>query len=150
MAIFAINRAAPTDSEAKAVVPDVLNRIYAAHTLDTENEIYDALAAAADGPLVEALYLEKRSAQVLADSEDGETQILAVEVYDITPLTLPGQFRVAWRVVAKVRHATHVHERMSLYEADLQVAQRDGVWKLKSFSVDSVTRPDEFDFVGGE
>ncbi|MFN3973332.1 MAG: hypothetical protein ACK4L4_18590 [Gemmobacter sp.] len=150
LTMFATNDPAPADDNAKAAVPAVLSRIYAAYTLDAEEDIYDALAAAADGPLVESLYLEKRSAQVAADTEDGETQILSVEVYEISPLTDAGQFRVAWRVVAKVRHATHVHERMNLYEADLQVAQLDGVWKLTSFRVDTATRSDELDFVGGE
>lgn len=131
-------------------IPDVLEQVYSAFALDDEAEIYDALANAAVGDLVNTLYLQRRVAQVADHAEDGDALILGVEVFEITPLDSGSNFSVAWRVVGRVSHTSHVHERINLYAADLTMTDSDGAWKLSAFALKQNTRADDLTFVGGE
>ena len=53
-------------------------------------------------------------------------------------------------MVGRVRHRTHVHERINLYAADLVLAPVDGAWKLTGFTLHDVERATDLGFEGGE
>ncbi len=137
-------------SDAQAAIPAVLEQVYSAFALQDEGAIYDALAGAVTGPLIETLYLQRRSAQVADHAEDGEATLLGVEVFDVTPLDGTHSYAVAWRVIGRVRHTAHVHERINIYTANLTVAQTDGEWKLTAFTLKDNIRADTPMFTGGE
>lgn len=135
---------------AEDAIPAVLEQVYTAFALEEEEEIYDALANAAVGDLVNQLYLQRRVAQVADHAEDGDALILGVEVFEVTPLDRDNSFTVAWRVVGRVSHTSHVHERINLYAADLTMTDGDGGWKLSDFALKGNTRADDLTFTGGE
>ena len=112
-------------------------------------------AAAQDLPsaqaeLIDTLYLQRRVAQVADHAEDGDAAILGVEVFDVTALSGVNSYSVAWRVIGRVSHISHVHERINVYAADLTMAVSDGAWKLTDFTLKENTRADAPMFVGGE
>ncbi len=137
-------------AQAEAALPEILEQIYSAFSLEEEGQIYDALAVAVSGDLISTLYLQRREAQVADHAEDGDAAIIAVEVYEVTPLAQPGTYAVAWRVVGRLRHVNHVHERINLYSAELAVAEIHGTWKLTAFDLTNSTRTDDLPFKGGE
>ncbi len=146
----AISAAAQDLPSAQAAIPEVLERVYSAFALENEVAIYDALASAVAGKLIDTLYLQRRVAQVADHAEDGDATILGVEVFDITALSGVNSYSVAWRVIGRVSHISHVHERINVYAADLTMAVSDGAWKLTDFTLRENIRADAPMFVGGE
>lgn len=143
----------PTQQEqfnSRTSIPVILEQIYSAFALEEEEKIYDALANAVSGDLINKLYLERRAAQVADHAEDDEAAILGVEVFEITPLGRANSFTVSWRVIGRITHTSHIHERINLYTADLSVGEIDGSWKLTDFALKENTRADDLMFVGGE
>jgi hypothetical protein len=138
---------------AETALPGVLTHVYRAFSLEDEAAIYDALAGAVAGDLITDLYLQRRSAQVANHAEDGEATILGVEVYEIAPIRSADSeqsFTVAWRVIGRLRHIAHIHERINLYSADLTLTPLDGVWKLTRFTLTNTLRDTDLNFEGGE
>lgn len=137
-------------TRAEAALPEILGQIYSAFALEDEEQIYDALQGAVSGDLIGTLYLQRRKAQVADHAEDGDAAILAVEVYEVTPLAQPGAFAVDWRVIGRLRHIAHVHERINLYSAHITVSEFNGKWKLTAFDLTDSARADDLPFEGGE
>lgn len=143
-----------TTNEIEANLTEVLNQIYTAFAEEDEARIYDGLAQAVADDLVPDLYLQRRMAQIADHAEGGSTTVIGVEPYRIEAADLPRDpgYRIdaAWRVVGRVNHRAHVHERINLYAADLTLAPVDGRWKLTAFNLIEIERADELGFEGGE
>jgi hypothetical protein len=123
------------------LVASLLDRIYQAFEREDEGAIYDALAEAAAGDALEALYLQRRAALadrgLLADQEVHEVEMLAVEVArDGDRLRADAR----WRVLGLVGHEQHRHMRGNAYAADLMLEQRDGLWRVTGFDLRDVDR----------
>lgn len=138
----------------EAALTDILQGVYTAFAETEEARIYDRLAEVVTGDLATELYLQRRGVQVADHAEGGETDVLEVEPFRMDAEALPrGQgYRVdaAWRVVGRVTHRTHVHERINLYAADLTLTPVEGRWMLSSFALEDVDRADDMVFEGGE
>jgi hypothetical protein len=146
--------AVPLDAVAlEGTLSDILGQVYAAFAEQDEGRIYDRLAAVVDGGLVPQLYLQRRAAQIAEYATDGRTDVLAVEPFRVDAEASPdGGWRIdaSWRVVGRIRHQSHVHERINLYAADLTLDNRDGRWKLTGFRLTEATRAEDMAFEGGE
>lgn len=140
----------PAGQTAQEALPDLLTQVYRAYALKDEAAIFDALSRAATGDVVTELYLQRRRAQVADHAEDGQTEILSVELYQTAPLAEPNHLHAAWRVVGRVTHAAHIHERINLYSADLALVQVDDTWRLSGFVLTQADRDTSLDFEGGE
>lgn len=138
----------------EATLEDVLEGVYAAFAEADEARVYDGLERVVAGDLVADLYLQRRTAQVAVAGEDAGSEVLSVEPTRIVAEPLPdtGGYRIdaAWRVVGRIRHAAHVHERINLYAADLDLALVEGRWKLAAFTLNDIDRAEDFTFEGGE
>ena len=138
----------------EATLTNVLQGVYAAFAETDEARVYDGLARVAAGDIVAELYLQRRSAQVATHAEGAQSDVLSVEPTRVDAAKLPWDqgYRIdaAWRVVGRVRHATHVHERINLYTADLTLASVEGRWMLTDFALTDINRADDFSFEGGE
>ena len=138
----------------EAALTDALREIYAAFAETEEARIYDRLEAVVTADLASELYLERRTAQIADHSEGSETTVLDVEPFRIEARALPRgdgyRIHAAWRVVGRVRHGEHAHERINLYAADLILAPVGGRWKLTSFALEDVDRANDLVFQGGE
>lgn len=150
--VWTIRTTGPGDGDPSAVqvLPDLLTQIYRAYAFEDEAAIYDALSQAVTPDLATELYLQRRRVQVADHAEDGQTQILSVEVYDVAALPQPDAWQVAWRVVGRVSHATHIHERINLYAADLTLTQAPNGWRLARFDLTQSARDTDQGFEGGE
>jgi hypothetical protein len=133
----------PTEAARRGpeLVEALLARIYQAFEREDEGAIYDALAEAAAGDALEALYLQRRAALadrgLLADQEVHEVETLAVEV------TRNGDRLLAtarWRVLGLVGHERHRHMRGNAYAADLTLEQVGGLWRVTGFDLRDVDR----------
>ena len=62
----------------------------------------------------------------------GRVQDVAVESLEITETTDDGGFSasVQWTASGSVGHWGHIHKRSNRYQAELDIAPVDGVWKI--------------------
>jgi hypothetical protein len=134
-------------SQANAICAALLENIYSAMAGRGEDQVYDALAASVDGPLLRQMYLHVRSG--LEFQEDGGAvavvqgvKLLGAEREDtaraeVGALSSPKDrdprgftLNCQWAVRGKVEHWGHVHQRTNLYAARLTIEPRSGTWKI--------------------
>jgi hypothetical protein len=136
-----------TPAEIREVLADVLAGVYVAFEKESEDGIYDALAAVADTDLVTDLYLQNRRALVMRAADGPQVRILDLELEEInsTPLADGPGYRIAaaWRVAGAIGHWGHTHERVNRYAANLTLAPVDGRWKLARFDLRDVQRQED-------
>lgn len=143
-------RAADRSDIPQESISALLEQVYVAFALDAEEEIYDALAEAVVGDLLDDLYLQRRAAQVADHAEDGEAAVIGVELFEVERLEKAQQYLVRWRVIGRITHTTHTHERINLYAADLTLTKIEEQWKIANFVLQENQRADQPLFVGGE
>ncbi len=109
--------------------------IYRAFEADSEDAIYNRLAASVDGPLLDRLYQEVY--QSLIDRQDGGGALSRVASVDyIATEAKPDEasggwlLQCTWRVHGIVRHWGHAHRRSNEYQADYILAPRGEGWKI--------------------
>lgn len=134
----------------ESVVARVLEQVYSAFAEVEEEAIYDGLATVTHGELLTDLYLQRRQAQLYEGGGAGD--ILSIELFELSAEERGAGYiaDAGWRVVGRVGHEGHVHERMNLYDARLQISPIEGQWRLIAFELGDVVREEIPDFVGGE
>ena len=143
-AVEDISTLSPSEAEARAdeLVAWALDEVYAAFEQVEEGKIYDALASAASGDALDALYLQRREA--LADRGlDGASQL----VHEVEVLSVDAErdgdslnTDASWRVLGIVGHEKHRHMRGNAYTAELTLDQIDGAWRITGFDLRDVNR----------
>jgi len=147
---LAVERRSLDQAELDSVVARLLEQVYSAFAEVEEERIYDGLATVTHGELLTELYLQRRQAQLYEGMGAGE--ILSIELFRLEA-ERQGTGYVAdagWRVVGRIGHEDHIHERMNIYEARLQIAPIAGQWRLTAFDLGDVVREEISEFVGGE
>ncbi len=120
-----------------------LRNIYRAFEFRRPAGIYDALAEAAEGPILERLFLEFESSLRAASNGGPRIRILDVDLRRADLLdTDDSRLRVSadWITVGSVTHWGHEHTRSNRYQAQLEYAEESGVWKLADFMVEEEKR----------
>ena len=119
------------------LVPALLHGVYSAFAETEEGALYDRLAQVADGPAIEALYLERMGAMAGGGLVDG-----AQDVHDVwmvrTDLRRAGdtlEVEAVWDVIGRLAHEDHVHTLGSRYRGALTLAPREGAWKITAFAL---------------
>lgn len=123
----------PPAAEARAIFEALHGRIYRAFDAEDEGAIYDALAKAVDGPLLEWLYTRIYRGLVMQDQGGAVARAEGVAIEAATVLPAQGAaFRVeaTWQVTGTVTHWGHAHQRVNTYTARYTVDRRDGAWKF--------------------
>jgi len=123
-------------TESAAVFQQLHHRIYHALRASTESDLYDQLAEALSGDVLEDVYCEAYRA--LVNRRARTTWFLVRRVKPISTEVLPAEdiagpaFRVRyrWRVYGTVNHFGHTHARFNEYEALYLVQQQDEVWRI--------------------
>ncbi|MEL6583850.1 MAG: hypothetical protein AAFQ36_08445 [Pseudomonadota bacterium] len=126
--------------------PDLLARemlvqVYQAFEARSEEAIYDALAAAVAGPVLEELYLQRRAALT---TRDGAVQA----VHDVTLNTLSATWtsdrsvvmEADWQILGTVGHAEHQHQRGNSYAATLTFTLMGPGFRVTEFDLHSIRR----------
>lgn len=146
---------APQDqalARADELVEWSLARVYAAFELEDEGAIYDALALAADGEALNALYLQRRAALVDRGFEASRQHILEIEVLTAQARSASDGLSVAseWRLLGHVGHEEHTHLRGNVYTADLTYGRRGGEWRIERFDLRDIDRTGAGELVVGD
>ena len=131
---FAIGGAAAFSNDvAGEVVEGVLHNIYRAFDYRQEERVYDILGRSVEGDLLEEIYLETRRGLELTNQGGARARVKQIELTEISARGgEDGAFvaRATWNVFGSVGHWGHIHSRSNRYEAELEIAPSDGVWKL--------------------
>jgi hypothetical protein len=139
LATFVVGSAAAiSDEVAGEVVEGVLHNVYRAFDYRQEEQVYDILGRSVEGDLLEEIYLETRRGLELASQGGARARVKEIELTEISAREgEEGAFvaRVSWNVFGSVGHWGHVHTRSNRYEAELEIAPRDGVWKLAGLEI---------------
>lgn len=120
---------------------EMLTRLYQAFEAEHEEAIYDALARAAAGPVLEELYLQRRSALL---QRNGAVQA----VHDVTLNRLTARWisdqivvmEADWQVLGTVGHAEHQHQRGNSYAAGLTFSIVENGFRLTGFDLRDIRR----------
>ncbi|MBB5514950.1 hypothetical protein FHS89_000956 [Rubricella aquisinus] len=123
------------------LLQDRLVQIYTAFQAEDEAAIYDALAAAARGDVLEELYLQRREALTTRDAavqevHDVMLQSMSAEWPDPRAVT----FAADWQVLGRVGHDTHTHVRGNAYTADITMTLFEDGFHVTAFDLQDVRR----------
>ncbi len=136
---FVVGGAASLSNDlAGEVVEGVLHNIYRAFDFRQEEQIYDRLARSVEGDLLEEIFLETRRGLELANQGGARARVKQIELTEIASRGGEnGAFvaRATWNVFGSVGHWGHIHSRSNRYEAELEIAPSDGVWKLSRLEI---------------
>ncbi len=120
-----------------------LRNVYRAFEFREPPAIYDALAEAAEGDLLEKLFLEFESSLTAASSGGPRVRILDLDLRKASIIEMKGA-RLAvsaeWITVGTVTHWGHEHTRSNRYRAVLDYVPSSGVWKLGDFALEEEQR----------
>jgi len=121
-------------AEAERVFSHLLRNVYRAFDFRQESDIYNKLAVSVTGDLLADVYLNHRSSMEIENQGGARARVEDVKLESISALgENPGEgaaYRCVWVASGSVGHWGHVHRRTNRYEAVLNVAVFDGVWKL--------------------
>ena len=123
------------ESEAVAVLDSLLKNIYRSFDFREEQDVYDRLATSVTGNLLTDIYLQNRKSLVVTQAGGARARVAEVDIQQVKvdPLEdrpLGMRFRAKWTALGSVGHWGHIHTRENFYEADIEVAPVDGVWKI--------------------
>jgi hypothetical protein len=130
--------AAFSNDVAGEIVEGVLHNIYRAFDYRQEEQVYDILGRSVDGDLLEEIYLETRRGLELVNQGGARARVKQIELTEVTARSAEnGAFvaRATWKVFGSVGHWGHIHTRSNRYEAELEIAPSDGVWKLSRLEI---------------
>lgn len=123
------------------LLQDKLVQIYTAFQADDEGQIYDALAQAARGDVLEELYLQRREALTTRDAavqEVHDVMLQSMSANWADPRTVT--FAADWQVLGRVGHDTHTHIRGNAYTADIEMALYNDGFRVTGFDLKDVRR----------
>ncbi len=128
-----------SENDAAQVFEKIHKNMFRAFDYHHEEDVYDALQASIDGPLLSTTYQNIRKSLAMqtqggAISHIDEVQYEGGQKSDPIPgesLAYPGfAFRCQWNLVGSVEHWAHVHQRTIKYDAIFHVENVDGNWKI--------------------
>ncbi|MBX3420621.1 MAG: hypothetical protein KF752_03595 [Pirellulaceae bacterium] len=126
-----------SDSKLRSqVLTAILTNLYRAFDFRHDEDIYDALASGARGPLLREIYLRVKRTLVMAEQGGQTAQATEVVVQSAQPV--PGQGDVwdtTWTVKSVSEHWGHLHTRTAQFRAHLKLIQDAGTWKLDQFQL---------------
>ena len=136
----------PSAAQAEEVFGALHRQVYRAFDYVDEERIYDELARAVDGALLDALYRQVYTSLVMQDEGGAVSQVTALtpletEIEAIGPVSIDGRVqagfvaRCHWRLVGSVYHWGHSHERTSVYRARYRVVATDAGWRIGAVEV---------------
>ncbi len=136
----------PRESVAPQTAKDIFQQlhknIFRAFDYHADTDIYDALAASVDGPLLRDLNLQIQQRLKMADQGGARSRIDEVNFLDgnideaaTKALSRGFAYRCKWNLVGSVEHWGHIHQRSIVYEALFEVEPRDRAWKITSMDI---------------
>jgi hypothetical protein len=123
------------------LLQDKLVQIYTAFQAEDEGAIYDALAAAARGDVLEELYLQRREALTTRDAAVQEVHDVMLRSMSADwPAPRAVTFAADWQVLGRVGHDTHTHVRGNAYTAAITMTLFEDGFRVTAFDLQDVRR----------
>ena len=119
--------------EQKEIFSRLFTSIYDAFDQQDESSIYDALAPAVEGSLLQNLYNQFSESLVIKEAEGKRAEVHRIQILQVTSTeTASDQFTVkaVWEVEGVIAHEDHRHEQTIQYEGVFTVSKRSSSWKL--------------------
>ena len=120
------------------LVGDLLHNVYRAFDYRGEEVIYDVLERSVSGELLTDIYLETQKSLELANQGGARVKVKSIDVSNAELLERGGNrltISSNWNVAGSVGHWGHVHQRTNAYNANLEISEVDGVWKLTGLEI---------------
>ncbi len=137
---------AVTDGEAAAIARTLHANLYRAADAATDQEVVDALTAAADGEALRS-FAGTLLRNLRSDGEEGDLAVTDVRVLSAERSREPPPTGfdedVTWEVTSRLEHWGHVHDRRYRYDARLAVRPRDGRWLITKVDLRDVRIVDD-------
>jgi hypothetical protein len=128
-------RVAP--ATATAIFQQLHKNMFRAFDYYLEEDIYDALAASVDGPLLRKTFLDINERLKMQDQGGAVSRIEEVKFLDggVDPDSDPPTadafaVRCRWNLVGSIEHWGHIHQRSIVYDGIFDVELRDDHWKI--------------------
>ncbi len=135
---------APTQIEQEQQITNLLATMYHAFDKHDEHSIYDTLAYAVDGPLLNSLYCDLYT-ELINDEADGAlSTITNISIFDIATdeqaTALQYTLTANWSITGSVIHWGHSHEREKYYTGTFTVQRFHDRWKIIEAHLQKHTR----------
>lgn len=133
---------------AQEVFERLHTNVYRAFDSVDRNQVYDALAGSAAGPLLDQIYTSVSRSLEVADHGGTRGWVEGLDLLS-TECDEPErdargfltfQVRAKWRVRARLEHSDHAHQRAEEYAARYTVAATDAGWRLVDLTILSQQR----------
>ncbi|MEX1309340.1 MAG: hypothetical protein AB1Z65_02880, partial [Candidatus Sulfomarinibacteraceae bacterium] len=123
-------------ARASEVVSALLNNVYLAAGVRDVHAAHELLGRSVSADLLAEVARETRDGLEVAGQGGVRASVQEVELTDVTMLDSESGIgvRCAWTVVSLVGHWGHNHQRVDRHRADLRIDDRDGVWKIVSWT----------------
>ena len=136
------------DEQAAALLNTLLKNVYRAFDFREEEDVYDKLALSVSGDLLTDIYLQNRRSMAIQQAGGAQAKIKEVAVEGASAEQIDGDgltYALSARCTAlgSVGHWGHVHQRKNRYEAVVNVAARDGAWKIVGLELRDEQRIDQ-------
>ncbi len=132
-----VRQPAPRDA---ALIFTALHRnLYRAFDQRGDRDIYDALAASVDGPLLRQLYLQFQRSLLMEEQGGAVSRVQSVRIQEgAARATRAGagfEYPCRWRVTGTVEHWGHIHTRENEYEGTFTLAPTPGGWRVTDYEL---------------
>ena len=127
------------DDEAKPIFERLHKNLFRAFDYREDDDVYDALQASVDGPLLRELYQDVKKTLVMQEQGGARSRIDEVKILEggiVEPISdteldpLGFAYRCKWRLVGTIEHWGHIHERSIDFDAIFHVEPREDSWKI--------------------
>ncbi|MEM6448073.1 MAG: HupE/UreJ family protein [Cyanobacteria bacterium P01_D01_bin.123] len=126
-------------SQAASVLNGLLNNVYRAFEFREESDIYDKLALSVTGDELTDIYLDSRRALEVENQGGARARVEQVDVTRVEGIRSTNNgsivLQAQWQVGGSVSHFGHTHFRHNQYEALIELAIEDDVWKIVDLEV---------------
>lgn len=129
--------APPPADPARDLLRQLLHPIYAAYALQDEEAVYQHLAQALSGDLLEDTYLHQRQTLLRQADGGGLGRANRIEVLEAAPPPTGQRATLAARWIAEgdIAHWGHSHPRRRQYRARLELERQDAGWRIAALEM---------------
>ena len=138
-----------SSTQATELLQVLLKNVYRAFDFRDEEDVYDKLALSVEGKLLEDIYLQNRESFSVQQAGGAQAKIKSVDIIQASASRLADDslgyaIEASWSALGTVGHWGHLHQRKNLYEAIINVANVDGVWKITGLELLEEKRVDPY------
>ncbi len=122
----------------KQIAGGVLRNVFTAINRDDDGEVFDALAVSVSPRLIREIYLQVKSALIVAEQGSASLHVRDVVVTSVEIVPGDGDqlsLRCRWQVTGTVEHWGHLHTRVDEFVGELTLSRERTGWLLDKFRV---------------